>query len=58
MRLWPRSMAGRTSLVLFAGMVVVLCLAALVWSLSVFSVGGPPRNVRLLERIATLIPTG
>ena len=55
MRLWPRSMVGRTSLVLFAGMVVVLCLGALVWSLSVFSAGGPPRNVRLMERIATLV---
>ncbi len=55
MRLWPRSMAGRTSLVLFAGMVVVLCLGAMVWSLSLFSSGGPPRYVRLLERIVTLV---
>ena len=55
MRLWPRSMVGRTSLVLFAGMVVILCLGAMVWSLSVFGGGGPPRNVRLMERIATLV---
>ena len=54
MRLWPRSMAGRTSLVLIAGMVVILCLGAAAWSLSLFGEAGPRQNFRQADRIANL----
>lgn len=55
MRLWPRSLAGRTTLVLIAGMLVILWLGAMVWGLSVFLGLEPRHGPRLIERIATVV---
>ena len=63
-RLWPRSIAGRTTLVLIAGMLGVIWLGMTVWWLTVLGETGPPRRWHLVQRIETLasvanrLPTG
>ncbi len=54
MRLLPASMAGRTSMVLIAGLVLILAIAIAVSSLTLLDSSAPRRNARLLERIVTV----
>jgi signal transduction histidine kinase len=53
-RVWPRSIAGRTTLILIAGMLLVLCLAAIVWWMGLFAFSGDSRGPWLIERVATV----
>lgn len=53
-RIWPRSIAGRTTLILIAGMLLVLCLAAIVWWMGLFAFTGDVRGPWLVERVATI----
>ena len=54
MRFLPKSIAGRTTMVLCAGLLLILAASAAIFSLSEFGDGGPRRNARLLMRIVTL----
>ena len=55
MRLWPRSMAGRTSLVLIAGMLAILFSGAAVWGIAAFLGSAGPRGPMLIEGIASFV---
>jgi len=52
MRLWPRSIAGRTALVLIAGVLIVLWAGSMVWWLSVARGDGPPGSQIAFETVA------
>ncbi len=52
MRLWPRSIAGRATLVLIGGVLAVLWAGAMVWWLSVARGDGPPGMRISFESIA------
>ena len=54
MRLVPDSVAGRVTMVLMAGVILLLLLTGLVVSLSSLGEPGPPRPFRLADRIVTL----
>ena len=54
MRLWPRSIAGRATLVLIAGVLAVLCAGAMVWWLSIAQGGGPPGSRITFESVASV----
>ncbi len=54
MRLWPRSIAGRATLVLIAGVLVVLCAGASVWWLSIARGDGPPGSRIAFESVASV----
>ncbi len=53
MRLWPRSIAGRMTLVLIAGVLAVLWAGAMVWWLSIAQGGGPPGSRIAFESVAS-----
>ena len=53
-RIWPKSIAGRTTLVLIGGLLLVLALAAIVWWMGLFAFSGDTRGPRLIERVATV----
>ena len=53
-RVWPRSIAGRTALVLIAGLLSILCLGAAVWWMGLLASPGGPEDHRLAERVATI----
>ena len=53
-RLWPRSIAGRTSLVLICGLLLVLCLGAVVWWMGLLASPGGPQDFRLAQRVTTI----
>ena len=55
MHLWPRSMAGRTSVVLIAGMLVILFSGAAVWGIAALFGSAGPRGPMLVEGIATFV---
>ena len=52
MRLWPRSIAGRATLVLIGGVLAVLWAGAMVWWLSISQTGGPPGSRIAFESVA------
>ena len=52
MRMWPRSIAGRATLVLIGGVLAVLWAGAMVWWLSVARGDGPPGMRISFESIA------
>ena len=54
MRLLPTSIAGRTTMVLSVGLLLILAVGASVFSLSSFDDGGPPRIARLMMRVVSL----
>ena len=54
MRLLPTSMAGRTTMVLIAGLLLILAITIAVSSLTLLDSAAPRRSARLLERIVTL----
>ena len=54
MRLWPRSIAGRATLVLIGGVLAVLWAGAMVWWLSVAQGGGPPGSQIAFESVASV----
>ena len=54
MRLWPRSIAGRATLTLIAGVLAVLCAGAMVWWLSIARGDGPPGSRITFESIASV----
>ena len=54
MQLWPRSIAGRATLVLIAGVLAVLCAGALVWWLSIARGDGPPGIRIAFESVASV----
>ena len=51
-RFWPRSIAGRTTLVLIGGVLAVLWAGSMVWWLSFAAAGGPPSSRIAFESIA------
>lgn len=53
-RLWPRSIAGRATLVLIGGLVAVLWLGAGVWWLTQSGQAGPPAGHMLLQKVVTI----
>ncbi len=53
MRLWPRSIAGRMTLVLIAGVLAVLWAGAMVFWLSIAQGGGPPGSRIAFESVAS-----
>lgn len=53
-RVWPQSIAGRTTLILIAGMLLILFLAAFVWWMGLFAFSGDARGPWLFERVATV----
>ena len=55
MRLVPRSIAGRTTMVLVAGTLAILAAGAVVSSLGMLEDAAPRRNMRLVERTVTLV---
>ena len=54
MRLWPRSIAGRATLALIAGVLAVLYAGAMVWWLSIARGDGPPGSRITFESIASV----
>jgi signal transduction histidine kinase len=52
-RLWPRSIAGRNTLVLIAGLFTVICAGVMVWWLSVAR-DGPPGSRFVFETVASV----
>ncbi len=54
MRIWPRSIAGRATLVLIGGLLAVLCAGAMVWWLSFARGEGPPGMRISFESIASI----
>ena len=54
MRLWPRSIASRTALVLIAGVLTLLWAGAMVWWLSVAKADGPPGSRVAFESVASV----
>ncbi|MDH3233680.1 MAG: hypothetical protein OEQ29_09125, partial [Alphaproteobacteria bacterium] len=54
MRLWPRSIASRTALVLIAGVLTLLWAGAMVWWLSVAQAEGPPGSRVAFESVASV----
>ncbi len=55
MRLYPRSMAGRTTLLLIVGLFLILLVGGVIFSLGVLDRHGPRPDVRLIERVATIV---
>lgn len=55
MRLWPRSIAGRTTLVLIAGVLAVLWAGAMVWWLSMALGAGPSGSRIAFESAAGIV---
>ena len=53
-RIMPKSIAGRTALVLIGGMLLVLALAAVVWWMGLFAFSDDTRGPRLIERVVTI----
>ena len=53
-RLWPRSIAGRTALVLITGLLLILFLGAAVWWMGLLASPGGPQDFRLAERVTTI----
>ncbi|MEJ2122144.1 MAG: ATP-binding protein [Alphaproteobacteria bacterium] len=51
-RLWPRSIAGRNTLVLIAGLLIVIWASTMVWWLSVARGDGPPGSRIAFETAA------
>ena len=54
MRVLPQSIAGRTTLVLIAGILVILAIGTAVFSLGMFDGARPPRPGKLIERVVSL----
>ena len=54
MRLWPRSIASRTALVLIAGVLIVLWVGVMVWWWSVVRDDGPPGTRIGFESVASV----
>ena len=54
MRLLPRSIAGRATLVLIAGLLAVLWAGAMVWWLSIAQGDGPPGSRITFESVASI----
>ncbi len=54
MRLWPRSIAGRTTLVLIVGVLAVLWAGAMVWWLGLAESGGPRGIGMTFESVASI----
>ena len=53
-RLWPGSIAGRVTMILITGLVLILCMGAAVSQLSLFEDVGLRRDLRLVQRIPIL----
>ena len=54
-RIIPKSIAGRTTLVLIGGLLLVLALATIVWWMGLFAFSDDTRGPRFIERVVTVV---